>query len=54
MGILFTVAASLIGIICYFRSKIKENVAVSLLNEGRVVKAPKILAFTPEVVEADL
>ncbi len=53
MGILFAVAASLIGVICYFRSKIKENVAISLLNEGRVVKATKILAFTSEVVEAD-
>ena len=53
MGILFALAASLIGIICYFRSKIKEDVAVSLLNEGRIVKAPKILAFKSEVVEAD-
>jgi len=54
MSILFSVAASLIGIICYFRSKIKENAASSLLKEGRIVKAPKILAFTSEVVEADL
>lgn len=53
MGILFSVAASLIGIICYFRSKIKENAATSLLKEGRLVKAPKILAFTSEVVEAN-
>ncbi len=53
MGILFALAASLIGIICYFRSKIKEDVAVSLLNEERIVKAPKILAFKSEVVEAD-
>ena len=53
MGILFALAASLIGSLCYFRSKIIENVAVSLLNEGRIVKAPKILAFKSEVVEAD-
>ncbi len=53
MGILFSVAASLTGIICYFRSKIKENAATILLKEGRIVKAPKILAFTSEVVEAD-
>ncbi len=53
MGILFSVAASLIGIIGYFRSKIKESAASGLIKEGRIVKAPKILAFTSEVVEAD-
>lgn len=53
MSILFSVAAALIGIIGYFRSKIKENAHTNLLKEGRIVKAPKILAFTSEVVEAD-
>lgn len=53
IGILFTIATSLIAIIYYLRSKTKlSTAAINLIKEEKLIKAPKILALTQEAVEA--
>jgi len=53
IGIMLTVAASVITIIYYKRSKVKLQAKSNLLAEEQLIKARKVLSFTPEMVEAE-
>lgn len=53
IGVLLTVAASLITLIYYRRSKTKMRAKSNLLAEEQLIKARKVLSFTPEMVEAE-
>lgn len=53
IGVLLTVSTSLIALIYYSRPKTRVDTRPNLLPEEKMIKARKILAFTPEIVEAE-
>ena len=53
IGVLLSVSASLIALIYYSRPKTKLDTRPTLLPEEKMIKARKVLAFTPEIVEAE-
>jgi UDP-GlcNAc:undecaprenyl-phosphate/decaprenyl-phosphate GlcNAc-1-phosphate transferase len=53
IGVLLSVSTSLIALIYYSRPKTKVDTRPNLLPEEKMIKARKILAFTPEIVEAE-
>lgn len=53
IGVLLSVSTSLIALIYYSRPKTKVDSRPSLLPEEKMIKARNILAFTPEIVEAE-
>ena len=53
IGVLLSVSTSLIALIYYSRPKTKLDTRPTLLPEEKMIKARKILAFTPEIVEAE-
>jgi UDP-N-acetylmuramyl pentapeptide phosphotransferase/UDP-N-acetylglucosamine-1-phosphate transferase len=53
IGVLLSVSTSLIALIYYSRPKSKVDSRPSLLPEEKMIKARNILAFTPEIVEAE-
>jgi UDP-GlcNAc:undecaprenyl-phosphate/decaprenyl-phosphate GlcNAc-1-phosphate transferase len=53
IGVLLTVSTSLIALIYYSRPKTRVDTRPTLLAEEKMIKTRKILAFTPEIVEAE-
>ncbi len=53
IGVLLSVSTSLIALIYYSRPKTKLDTRSNLLPEEKMIKTRKILAFTPEIVEAE-
>ncbi|MFT3683110.1 MAG: MraY family glycosyltransferase [Ferruginibacter sp.] len=54
IGILMATSLSLIGVIYYFRSRVKNAAkATAGTREGQIIKPRKIISFSPEVVEAE-
>ncbi|MEN9570248.1 MAG: hypothetical protein RL172_1479 [Bacteroidota bacterium] len=53
IGILLSIATSLIALIYYSRPKSRLQGKPNLVPEEKIIKARQILTFTPEVVEAE-
>lgn len=53
IGILLTLATFLITVIYYKRAKTKQLAKSNILAEDQLIKARKVLSFTPEMVEAE-
>jgi len=53
IGVLMSVSTALISLIYYSRPKTKVDTRPSLQPEEKMIKARKILAFSPEIVEAE-
>jgi len=53
IGVLLSVSTSLIALIYYSRPKTRTDARPNLLPEEKMIKTRKILAFTPEIVEAE-
>ena len=53
IGILLSIAISLIAVIFYSRPKSKIKTGTNLFQEEKLIKAHKILALTHEVIEVD-
>lgn len=53
IGVLLTLATFLITVIYYKRAKTKQLAKSNILAEDQLIKARKVLSFTPEMVEAE-
>lgn len=53
IGMLLTLSTFLITVIYYKRARTKQAIKSNILAEDQLIKARKVLSFTPEMVEAE-